>query len=65
MQFLDEVAAGAAAGGADFSYYPRTVQLSLSAASLAVYAAFGALCFLPAFIEIKEKIKWTYFKSKI
>lgn len=58
-------AAGAMAGGAAFSYYPRTAQLSFGAPSLTVYAAFGALCFLPAFIEIKEKTKWTYFKSKI
>lgn len=57
--------AAAAAGGAAFSYYPRTARLSFDAASSAAYAAFGALCLLPAFIEIKETVKWIYFKSKI
>lgn len=63
--FAAGFAAAAAAGGAEFFYYPRTAELYTGYMSAAAYAAFGVLSFLPAFIEIKETIKWSYFKSRI
>lgn len=56
---------GVGAGQTVFYYYPRISGLNSSAFVVAVYIAFGILAFLPFMIEVREKIKWNYFISKI
>ena len=57
--------AGTAAGATVFYYYPRISALPLSPFSVAVYAAFGLLSFLPFVIEAKEALVWKYYISKM
>ena len=52
-------------GAFDFEIYPRIVAQNSSLLRTAGYMAYGALSFLPTIITVKEKIKWTYLKSKI
>ncbi|MDE6209005.1 MAG: energy-coupling factor transporter transmembrane protein EcfT [Lachnospiraceae bacterium] len=49
----------------DFRFYPKITQINLNAESIAVYGAFIILMFMPAFLEIKEKIKWKYYVERI
>lgn len=56
---------GVGTGQTVFYYYPRISGLNASAFAAAVYIAFGILSFLPFMIEVREKIKWNYFISKI
>ncbi len=58
-------AVGSVVGEITFYYYPRITQLSLSPFAICVYVAFGALSFLPFFIEVKEALVWKYCVSKI
>ncbi len=48
-----------------FSFYPRISTFPQTPFAWAVYAAFGILCFLPSALEIKEDLKWNYYRSKI
>jgi energy-coupling factor transport system permease protein len=48
-----------------FSYYPKISGLNTGVFPMFAYTAYGLLVFLPAIIEIKERIKWKYFLSKI
>ena len=57
--------AGTAVGATVFCYYPRISALPLSPFSVAVYAAFGLLSFLPFVIEAKEALVWKYYISKM
>lgn len=59
------VLTGMALGVTDFQFYPGLSKIDLSPFALATYMAFGALCMLPFFVELKENIKWKYFVSKI
>lgn len=56
---------GAAAKGTDFFYYPDLSRFYTGRASFFAFVSYGSLCFIPALIEIKEIIKWSYFTSKI
>jgi len=56
---------GTAAGAVDFSYYPSISQLTTKPLSIAVYSAFFIISFIPFFIEVEERIKWSCCKSKI
>ena len=48
-----------------FSYYPRVGAFPRSPMAVAVYTAFGILCFLPAMLEWKEALVWKHCVSKI
>lgn len=48
-----------------FSYYPVISGFKSGVFSMFSYVAYGLLVFLPGIIEIKERIKWKYFLSKI
>lgn len=50
---------------ADFMFYPVIACKPLNLSSIASYMAFGALCLMPTFIQIKEDLKWKYSISKI
>ena len=52
-------------GKTTFYYYPKITELNLSLYSIFVYTAFCILSFLPFIIEVKERIKWKYYISKI
>lgn len=52
-------------GAFEFEIYPKIVAARSSPLRTAGYFAYGALSFLPTIITVKEKIKWTYLKSKI
>ncbi len=56
---------GAAFGELEFYYYPQISGSSLSVPGLLAYVCFGVLTLLPFIIELKEKILWKYFISKI
>lgn len=56
---------GAAAGEAEFYYYPRISELNFSPLAAAVYLSFGVLSLLPFIIEVKEALRWKYYISKI
>lgn len=56
---------GVAMGYTTFNYYPKITQLSLSCGAAATYTAFFAVAFIPFFIEVEEKIRWSCYKSKI
>lgn len=59
------VLSGMLAGKLDFIFYPQLSALQLSPRILPIYLAFGLLSFLPAILEIKEKLQWKYYRSRI
>lgn len=59
------LAAGFASGKMEFAYYPRVGKIQFDILSIVEYMSFGILAFLPFAVEIKERIKWKYFVSKI
>lgn len=56
---------GIATDALAFSYYPVISGLKTDVFAMFYYVAYGLLVFLPAIIEIKERIKWKYLLSKI
>lgn len=50
---------------AEFTYYPAVSFDGFSFFSILGYISYGILILLPAFIEVKEALKWKYLKSKI
>lgn len=56
---------GYTTGEVQFNYYPKLSLVSASAAANMVYIAYGLLVMLPSGLEAKEKLKWTYYRSKI
>ena len=57
---------GVAMGGADVEFYPRfTVSFGLDAATLLTFIPYTALCFVPIFIEMEERLKWSFLLSRI
>ena len=54
-----------ASGRLAFSFYPRVQSMQFGLMPGIAFASFGILVFLPFIIEIKERIKWNYFVSKI
>ena len=56
---------GGASGAFDFMYYPRVSQISLSMAAFPFYAAALLLLFMPFLIQMKERLQWKFFRSRI
>ncbi len=56
---------GIASGEMSFNFYPRVSSVNLSLCAIITYISFGALAFLPAVVELKEKFKWNYLVSRI
>ena len=54
-----------AVGALDFEFYPSIKQAPLTYASCIGYISYGALALLPTIIEVEERLKWKYLKSKI
>ncbi len=54
-----------AKGTLTFSFYPAPTPLPADALSVAAYASFGALAFLPFMIETEELIRWNCLRSEI
>ena len=52
-------------GAPGFAYYPAFAPPGPDAGTLAFYALWTALCFIPVITEITERIKWKYYVSKI
>lgn len=52
-------------GAVNAEFYP-TLKFSYAGAwSVIGYAAYGILAFIPTFVEIKERVKWKYLRSRI
>lgn len=51
--------------GEVFAYYPRLSKIQLDASTGTACVAFLILCFLPFLIEMEEKLRWKYYRSKI
>ena len=52
-------------GRLDFAFYPSVTILKQDIYFYVAIIAFFALAFLPVILEMKEKLLWTYYKSKI
>lgn len=46
-------------------YYPELIMPRFGTMLLIDYFAYGALCFAPVALNLKEDLKWRYLKSKI
>ena len=57
--------AGVAFGETAFRYYPRVSRLRFTPFSVAVYLAFGLLCFLPFLLEVVENLRFRRARGKI
>ncbi len=49
----------------DYQYYPNLTSLNFSFMNILLYLAFSLLMLIPTIIEVKEDLKWNFFKSKI
>lgn len=56
---------GMTTGVTDFKFYPEILKNKVTVSVMTVYVSFAILMSIPAFIEIKEKIKWKYYVEKI
>lgn len=52
-------------GALGAQFYPRIDFSYKGAASLIGYSAYGILAFIPTFVEIKERVRWKYLRSRI
>lgn len=59
------VLAAAFSGSFDFSYYPIFRLSAFTPMAVFGYLAFAGLAFLPAVLEVTERVQWHYYKSKI
>ena len=48
-----------------YSFYPTITHAQLSLMSVAAYVSYGALCLLPAILEISEVMRWKSLQSAI
>lgn len=48
-----------------FAFYPRITALNINAYTVSVYVCYGILSFMPAFIEVRERMLWKYCVLKI
>lgn len=55
----------AATGAIGFEFYPALAHAEQTTLSAVGYISYGILAILPSAVEVKEKIKWKYLKSKI
>ena len=56
---------GAASGALACSFYPRFYLPAPDALGAAAYTAYALLAFMPALLELEERIRWKSLKSKI
>lgn len=56
---------GMKSGTVRFSFYPSVSVLPLDFKAVTVYAVYGTLSFLPFIIEVKERLRWKFYISKI
>lgn len=56
---------GVASGEMSFSFYPRVSGINTSLCAWITYISFAVLTFLPTVVEIKTKIEWRYFLSRV
>lgn len=59
------VVTGIACGYIGFSCYPTFTEISITAGRALCYLAFAILTIAPTAIELKERIRWKYYRSKI
>lgn len=59
------IAAGGAAGGLYFRYFPSMKMTELSKFTVSIFAAYFMLCIMPAAIELWEVRRWKAIESKI
>lgn len=59
------IAAGAAAGGFAWRWYPSVKGAPLSALTLGLFLTYAALCLSPLILDRKEDRKWTAIRSKM
>ncbi len=59
------VLTGLASNDLYFAYYPFVTGIKVENFALPAYISFGILTFIPAILEIKEKIRWKYYLSAI
>ena len=48
-----------------YSFYPGADAVGAAPLDFIIYTAYAVLVFMPAFIEIKENLKWKYLRSGI
>ncbi|MNZ93201.1 Energy-coupling factor transporter transmembrane protein EcfT [compost metagenome] len=58
------VLAGAARGENTMRFFPSIKAAAVTPFSLAVYAAYSALCLMPVIINMVEEVKWKSIESK-
>lgn len=63
--FSATVVSGALSNGLEYSFYPSLSGIDTSPLTIISYGAFFLMAFFPGVYEIKEKIKWKYFLSKV
>jgi len=56
---------GLASNDLYFAYYPYITGIKVENIALPAYISFGILTFIPAILEIKERIRWKYYLSAI
>lgn len=56
---------GSFLGLTEFNYYPKLSTVSSSPGAIMMYISYGLLVMLPSVKEMKEKLKWIYYKSRI
>lgn len=47
------------------SFYPRISGISLAPYNICLYFSFAVISLMPAIIELTEKLRWKYYRSKI
>ena len=57
--------AGIFSGKLDFVFYPAMEAIKLTPLSVCAYSSYGLLVLLPAYAEIRENVRWKYFRSRI
>ncbi|MBR2405796.1 MAG: energy-coupling factor transporter transmembrane protein EcfT [Clostridia bacterium] len=61
----DAVLLMAMASGEAFRFYPSVAAPLPEVPYVAALTAFAVLCLLPFILEVKEGLRWTYYRSKI
>ena len=54
-----------ALGALDVAFYPRIIWADFNGIALMGYLSYAALVMLPTFLEMEERVRWSYLQSKI
>lgn len=65
LVLLGMTLAGLATGAVDFVFYPAIIPHEASVFAVVIYTAYGILALLPTILEMEERIKWHFLRSKI